>query len=83
MQSTFYETDHDLFRRTAREFVEREVAPNLERWERERLIGPEVWLAAGKQGLIGLGVPEEFGGAGQNDWRFRCVVMDELLRGDL
>jgi long-chain-acyl-CoA dehydrogenase len=78
VKSTFYESDHELFRSTVREFVEREVRPHRDRWEADHLIDRGAWLAAGKQGLLGLGLPEEFGGGGQVDYRFRCVIMDEL-----
>ena len=82
MKSTFYESDHQAFRAAVREFVEREVRPNLDRWEAGHLIDRDVWRAAGKQGLLGLGLPEEFGGGGQDDYRFRCVIMEELAEAN-
>jgi long-chain-acyl-CoA dehydrogenase len=69
--------DHEAFRQVVREFVAREVTPNLERWDQQRLIGRDVWLAAGKQGILGLTAPEHVGGAG-GDYRFRMVVHEEL-----
>jgi long-chain-acyl-CoA dehydrogenase len=75
-----FSPDHTAYRETVREFVTREVAPNLARWDADRLIDRDVWRAAGKQGIIGLGVPEEFGGGGQPDYRYRLVVADELAR---
>ncbi|MEH0420800.1 acyl-CoA dehydrogenase family protein [Streptomyces sp. B21-083] len=78
MESDLYDEDHQLFREVVREYVARAVIPNSERWEREHLIGRSAWLEAGKQGLIGLAVPEEFGGAGQSDYRFRAVVAEEF-----
>src|SRR5262249_29088855 len=56
----------------------REVAPNQPRWERERIVDRQAWLAAGKQSIVGLLIPERFGGAGTSDFRYRCVVMEEL-----
>lgn len=73
-----YTDDHQAFRDTVREFVRREVAENIDRWEEERLIGRETWLAAGQHGLIGLSAPEEFGAGQAKDYRFRNVVMEEL-----
>ncbi len=80
MRRDLYEPDHEAFREVVQAFVKREVTPNAERWEQERSIDRQAWLAAGKQAIIGLGVPEEFGGAGTDDYRFRCVVMEELAR---
>ncbi|QRI79203.1 MULTISPECIES: acyl-CoA dehydrogenase family protein [Rhodococcus] len=80
MQRTFYEADHEAYRDTVREFLAREVEPHYQRWEDERLIDRSAWLAAGKAGIVGLAVPEAYGGAGVTDYRFRCVVAEEIAR---
>ncbi|GAA5108449.1 acyl-CoA dehydrogenase family protein [Haloechinothrix salitolerans] len=80
MQRSLYTADHKAYREMVREFIAREVSPHLERWDDECNTGREVWRAAGKQGVIGLGVPEEFGGAGQPDFRYRMVVCEELAQ---
>jgi long-chain-acyl-CoA dehydrogenase len=80
VERSLFSPDHDAYRDTVREFVTREVAPNLQRWDADRLIDRDVWRAAGRQGVIGVNVPEEFGGAGQPDFRYRLVVIDELAR---
>lgn len=81
MQRHLYTADHEEFRSVVREFVDREVVDHIERWEDERLIDRDVWLAAGRQGLLGLSAPEEHGGAGQfRDYRYRNVVLEELAR---
>ena len=82
MKSTFYDADHEAYRSTVREFIEREVKPHQERWEAEHLIDRSVWLAAGKQGILGLGLPEQYGGGGQSDYRFRCVAMEEMAKAN-
>jgi Acyl-CoA dehydrogenase, N-terminal domain len=46
--------------------------PNQQRWEQERNVGRQAWLAAGKQSIIGLPIPERFGGPGTGDFRYRC-----------
>jgi len=78
MESDLYEEDHEAFRAVAREYVAREVTPHLDHWEKQRLVDRSAWLAAGKQGLLGLTVPEEYGGGGQSDYRFRAVLVEEL-----
>ena len=80
MQRSLFETDHDAYRDTVREFLAREVEPYYEQWETDRLIDRSAWLAAGNSGIIGLSVPEEFGGSGVTDYRFRCVVSEEIAR---
>jgi len=74
----FLGPEHEDFRATVRQFVEREVAPRLDDWDERRLIDRGTWLAAGKQGLLGLGVPEELGGGGTGDYRFRYVLCEEI-----
>jgi long-chain-acyl-CoA dehydrogenase len=76
----FYQPDHEAFREVVQAFVKREVTPNEQRWEERRSVDRQAWLAAGKQSLIGMGVPEEYGGVGTSDFRYRCVLMEEFAR---
>ncbi len=80
MKTDLFESDHELFGQTVRGFVERNVIPRMEKWDADRLIDRETWLAAGKQGLLGLAVPEEFGGPGETDYRFRVMIQTEIAR---
>src|SRR3546814_5674869 len=81
MDRDLYPDDHEQFRTVGREFVNREVTPHREEWNEPRATGRAVWEAAGKQGVIGLSGPEEYGGAGlMRDYRFRNVVYEELMR---
>ncbi|MEV1025224.1 acyl-CoA dehydrogenase family protein [Streptomyces sp. NPDC050264] len=78
MPFSFYEDDHEAFRQTVRTYVERSVVPNQQAWEEDRLVDRAAWKAAAASGLLGLRIPEEFGGAGSSDYRFRCVVQEEF-----
>ncbi|MDN5915035.1 MAG: acyl-CoA dehydrogenase family protein [Pseudonocardia sp.] len=78
METDLYEADHEAYREIARAFVNRDVVPNLQRWDTEREIDRETWKTAGAAGLVGLAVPEEFGGAGALDYRFRYVLSEEI-----
>ncbi|MCO7191501.1 acyl-CoA dehydrogenase family protein [Pseudonocardia sp. McavD-2-B] len=77
---TFYDDDHEAFRESVRTFVDREVRPDLDDWDRDGLIPRDVWRTAAKVGILGLRIPEQYGGAGVSDYRFRCVVQEELAR---
>ena len=80
MDRDLYDSDHEQFRSIAREFVAREVEGKLDAWDDQRSIDRSVWLAAGRQGLMGIAVPEEFGGSGIDDYRYRCVLIEELAK---
>ncbi|CCH29249.1 acyl-CoA dehydrogenase family protein [Actinosynnema sp. NPDC047251] len=80
MRRTLFEDDHDAFRETARAFVDRTIRPGYERFVEQRHIDREVWLEAGRQGLLGLEVPEEYGGSGAGDYRFNAVFGEELCK---
>ncbi|WP_018635098.1 acyl-CoA dehydrogenase family protein [Parafrankia elaeagni] len=80
MKRDLYDDDHEAFRSVVAEFVDREVVPHLERWDERCLIDRETWLAAGRQGIVGLAAPEGYGGGGGVDYRFRAVVMEEFAR---
>ena len=80
MKTDLFEPDHELFGRTVRGFVERHVVPKMEKWDADRLIDRDTWRAAGQQGLLGLAVPEQYGGAGESDYRFRVVIQAEIAR---
>jgi len=80
MRRTLFETDHELFRGAVREFVEREVAPNVDRWEADGIVDKAMFHKAGRAGLLGMAVPEEHGGGGVGDFRFNVVIGEELMR---
>jgi len=75
-----FEAEHEQMRETTREFIERELAPNAEKWERERIVDRSAFAAAGKYGLIGFNMPEEYGGGGSDDFRFNAVINEEIAR---
>ena len=64
MSRSLYEPEHEALRESVREFIDRHVRPYEEDFIARREIPREVWLEAGKQGLLGLEVPEEYGGGG-------------------
>lgn len=83
MRRTIFDDEHDHFRETVRTFIQREVTPHHERWREERQIDRGMWLAAGRADLLGVSVPEEYGGVGLDDIRFNAVLTEELARAGL
>ncbi|WP_435746922.1 acyl-CoA dehydrogenase family protein [Nocardioides sp. SYSU DS0663] len=80
MKRDIYDEDHEAFRASVREFLERSVVPHVEEHAEAKAIPREFWLEAGKQGFLGLEIPEEYGGAGAGDYRFNAVMAEELSK---
>ncbi|MEU9024440.1 acyl-CoA dehydrogenase family protein [Actinomadura sp. NPDC048394] len=83
MERDVFEADHRAFREVVRDFVTREMAPHMERWEKAGIADREIFAAAAKVGLVGFNVPEEFGGGGVDDFRFNAIVAEELAASDV
>jgi len=79
-KSTIYEAEHEDFRTTARAFLEKEVVPHHDQWEKDGIVPREVWAKAGEAGLLCFDVPEEYGGPGIDDFRFNAVLNEEVTR---
>ncbi|MCA9924952.1 MAG: acyl-CoA dehydrogenase family protein [Anaerolineales bacterium] len=69
-----------MFRDAFRRFVEKEVVPHHEQWEKAGIVPRELWTKAGGMGFLGTDVPEEFGGGGIEDFRFNAIVTEEITR---
>jgi alkylation response protein AidB-like acyl-CoA dehydrogenase len=80
MQRVLYDADHEAYRETVREFLAREVAPHQDDWDRQHWIDREVFARAAKAGIYALQIGEQYGGAGESDYRFRMVVCEEVAR---
>jgi alkylation response protein AidB-like acyl-CoA dehydrogenase len=73
------EPEHEAFRDSARAFFDKHVAPYHAEWEKDGIVPRDVWLEAGKQGLLGTDVPEEYGGGGVKDFRYNVVIDEEIV----
>ena len=80
-ERTLFEPEHDLFRESYRSFLERHVAPYHQQWEEDKIVDRGVWLEAGKQGFLGIALPEEYGGGGNTDFRFNTIITEETTSG--
>lgn len=79
MKTMFYSAEHEAFRASVRRFVERDITPNIDLWERERSFPRDLYAKAGELGILGLGFPEEFGGT-PGDGFHKLIVSEELAR---
>ena len=78
MRRDIYESDHDIFRSTCKQFVEKILVPRHEEMLQNKALPRDIWRTAGEYGLLGLAIPEEYGGAGVNDFRFNAVLAEEV-----
>src|ERR1700723_1604623 len=78
MRRTIFETEHDDFRETVRNFLRAEAAPHAEAWEEAGLVPREFWMEAARHGMVGFEVPEQYGGLGLKDFRFNAVIDEEI-----
>ena len=73
-----FSEEHTQLRRTVREFVDKELNPYVDAWERDGAFpAHEVFKKAGRLGLLGVNKPEAFGGMGL-DYSYQMVVTEEL-----
>ncbi|WP_068433768.1 acyl-CoA dehydrogenase family protein [Piscicoccus intestinalis] len=77
MPRHIYTEDHDAFRASVRTFIGRTVRPRAAEMIADHTIPRGIWREAGRQGLFGLCIPTEFGGAGADDYRFNAVLAEE------
>ncbi|NMO01435.1 acyl-CoA dehydrogenase [Gordonia sp. TBRC 11910] len=80
MERNLYDADHELYRESVREFLDREVAPFADQWDDDKWIDRSVFARAAKTGLYALQIPEQYGGSGESDYRYRMVVCEEIAR---
>jgi len=80
VRRTIYDDDHEAFRDSVRSFIERVVVPEQEDHLVAQALPRSFWTEAGRQDLLGLEIPEEYGGAAAGDYRFMAVLTEELAK---
>jgi alkylation response protein AidB-like acyl-CoA dehydrogenase len=73
-------SEHHQFRELVRDFVQQTVLPAHERWEKAGCWDRSLFTEAGKLGLLGFSVPEDFDGPGVDDFRYNAILVEELQR---
>ncbi|BCO34438.1 acyl-CoA dehydrogenase [Mycobacterium heckeshornense] len=80
MRRELFTEDHEAFRQLARDFIEKEIEPHYAEWEKAGRMPREVFEKLGSLGMLGMAIPEEYGGAGLPDYRYNVVLQEEAAR---
>src|SRR5450755_1119252 len=78
VRRNLFELEHVDYRESVRRFVAEEIAPHHARWEGDGIVPRELFAAAADKGLLAMQVPEDYGGAGVDDFRFNQIVSEEV-----
>jgi alkylation response protein AidB-like acyl-CoA dehydrogenase len=78
-----FEEGHELFRRSFRTFVGKEMVPHNDEWEQAGVMPREIFQSAGSHGFLGMAIPTEYGGGGVDDFRYNLILTEELQRAGL
>jgi acyl-CoA dehydrogenase len=78
-RSSWSDDDLENFRELAHAFCQKELTPNQERWAQAKQVDRELWIKAGKVGLLALSIPEEYGGGG-GTFAHEAVLYEEQAR---
>ncbi len=79
MSSYYFNEEHQIFREGLRAFLDKEVKPNIDKWEEERRIPKELWKKFGDMGYLGLNYPEKYGGM-DADFFFSVIFLEEVAQ---
>ena len=79
MTHWIFNEEHELFRESVRKFVEKEMKPNIDQWEKAGEIPRSLYRKAGELGYLGIRFPTEYGGSGL-DAITEAVLVEELTR---
>ncbi len=79
MTISIFREEHEIFRRSLRSFLEKEVKPHLEEWRKNRQVSRSLWWKMGNQGFLGYWLDEKYGGVGA-DFVYSVVLIEEFHR---
>ncbi|MEU4808924.1 acyl-CoA dehydrogenase family protein [Nocardia fluminea] len=80
MQRTVFDDEHEAFRKTVRAFIESKVAPVYDHWYEAGIVPREFYTELAGLGVFGIEVPEEYGGAGIESFKFQAILLEETTR---
>ncbi|MGW5239213.1 acyl-CoA dehydrogenase family protein [Monashia sp. NPDC004114] len=76
MERNIFDSEHDAYRGSVRAFLAKQVVPHYDEWDRAGIVPRSLFTGAAQLGAFAA-VPEEYGGAGVNDFRFNAVLQEE------
>lgn len=79
MNSMYFTEEHEAFRQSFRDFLQKEVVPHIDKWEKEGTVERFIWKKFGEMGYFGLNQPEEYGGLGL-DLFYTVIFLEELQK---
>lgn len=79
MQSMYFTEEHQLFRESLKDFLQKEVVPHIDDWEASGVIDRSIWTKFGEMGFLGLATPEAYGGMGL-DLFYTVILLEELQK---
>ncbi len=79
MKSYYFTEEHDLFRQGLKDFLQREVVPNIDQWEEEQRIPKDIWKKFGAMGYLGLNYSTEYGGEAADFW-YSVIFCEEVAK---
>jgi long-chain-acyl-CoA dehydrogenase len=80
MKRIIFEEEHRIFQNSVREFVQREIVPFHQEWEAAGIVPRALWRRAGELGFLCMSAPEQYGGAGVDDFRYNAILAEEMAR---
>ncbi|WBX74211.1 acyl-CoA dehydrogenase family protein [Tenacibaculum pacificus] len=79
MNSMYFTEEHDFFRESFKDFLQKEVVPHINKWEKDGAVERFIWKKFGEMGYFGLNQPEEYGGLGL-DLFYTVIFLEELQK---
>ena len=79
MNSIYFTEEHELFRKSLKDFLQKEVVPHIEKWEKTGTIERFIWKKFGEMGFFGIAYPEAYGGMNL-DLFYTVVFLEELQK---
>jgi len=79
MTSIYLNEEHNIFRKSVRDFVKKEIRPHAEEWEENEIYPRDIFKRMGDLGFLGVNYPEEYGGSGA-DYFYNVVFAEEISK---